>query len=192
MPDVNDSYARRGGRLLPVLFWAGVGLAPLAGLLLLFGNGGTLRVGAFLGVLTLVLIGLSIALRPDANLVRLQFEETLLEEIDQLRAEIREDIASASRATHQMVGERLGAMQQQVGSLRADRAWHPPPPAAGRPVASHPVAPPARPAASYPVPPYPAAPPRSVPPPLAAPRSIPPRSAPPAGRPAAPDRKSVV
>ena len=56
MPDEDADYARRGGRLLPALFWAGVGLAPLAGLLLLLGNGGSLRVGAFLGVLALVLI----------------------------------------------------------------------------------------------------------------------------------------
>jgi hypothetical protein len=172
MPDEDADYARRGGRLLPVLFWAGVGLAPLAGLLLLLGNGGSLRVGAFLGVLALVLVGLSIALRPDATAVRLQLEETLLDELDVLRAEVREDLASASRATHQMVGERLGAVQQQIDALRAEHARYPAPrsaapagppppmaavprPAAGRPAAAGP------PVGSYRVPPPP-------PPPVAA------------------------
>jgi hypothetical protein len=186
MPDEDPDYARRGGRLLPVLFWAGVGLAPLAGLLLLLGGGGSLRVGAFLGVLALVLVGLSIALRPDATAVRLQLEETLLEELDLLRAEVREEIANASRATHQMVGERLGVMQQQLESLRGERArWAaprsvapapgpapglapgPPPAAAAHPVGSRPVPP----AAARPV-----VAAHPVGPPVGQPMSVPPRS----------------
>jgi hypothetical protein len=181
MPDVEDGYAPRGGRLLPVLFWAGVGLAPLAGLLMLLGSGGSLRLGAFLGVLGLVLVGLSIALRPDPATIRLQIEELLLEELDQLRAEIREDIAGASRATHQMVGERLGAMQQVIDSLRGERARSgaprsaPPTPAAHHPAGQSPATPypAARPVASRPVAPYPAQP-RPVPPPATAARSVPP------------------
>jgi hypothetical protein len=212
MPDLDDEYARRGGRLLPVLFWAGVGVAPLAGLLLLLGNGGSLRTGAFLGLLGLVLIGLSITLRPNPNTVRLQIEEMLLAELDQLRAEIREDMAGASRATHQMVGERLGAMQQLIETLRGGRSGAPrsAPPAApypaaeyqaSRPVAeyqaSRPVAeyPASRPVAEYPasrpVAEYPASRPvasRPVAPypaqPHSAPPQVAPRSVPPPGRPA--------
>lgn len=122
MPDVEADDARWGGRLLPKLFWAGVGVAPLAGLLLLVGGGVGSRLGGFLGVLSVVLIGVSIALRPDASAMRLQLEETLLEEIDLLRAELREDIANSARATHQTVGERLGAVQQMVEAMRAERA----------------------------------------------------------------------
>lgn len=117
MPDVDANDARRG-RLLPVLFWAGVGLAPLAALLLVLGSGSALRLGGVLGVLVVVMIGLSIALRPDVATVKLQIEETILEDIDMLRAEVREEIAAASRATHQMVGERLGAA---VATVRAER-----------------------------------------------------------------------
>ena len=51
--------------LLTVLFWVGVGLAPLAALILLIADGnGSLRFGAVLAILAVVLIGLSIALRP--------------------------------------------------------------------------------------------------------------------------------
>ncbi|MPZ28688.1 MAG: hypothetical protein GEV12_20370 [Micromonosporaceae bacterium] len=205
MPDEDADYARRGARLTPVLFWAGLGLAPFAGLLLLLGNGG-LRAGALLSVLALALIGLSFALRPDPTQVRLQLEETLLEELDRLRAEVREDIANASRATHQTVGERMGALQQVVESLRAERARFaagppsavPAPvgprpaasyPVASQPVAAHPVGPPV---GSHPVGSHPVGPPVGSHPvaapvgshPLGAPHSVPPpmaapRSAPP-------------
>lgn len=108
-------------RLLPVLFWSGVGLAPLAGLLLLLGNGDTpLRVAAALAVLAVVLIGLSVALRPDAAALRLEMEETLLDEIDMLREDVRDDIATAARATHQGLGERLQALQQMVDTVRGE------------------------------------------------------------------------
>ncbi len=104
-----------------MLFWLGVGLAPIAGLLLLVGDGDTaLRVAAALAVLAVVLIGLSVALRPDAESVRLEMEETLLDEIDMLREDMREDIATAARATHQGLGERLQALQQTVDTLRGE------------------------------------------------------------------------
>lgn len=149
MPDEDADYARRGARLTPVLLWAGLGLAPLAGLLLLLGIGG-LRAGALLGVLALVMIAVSIALRPDPTRVRMQLEEILLDELDRLRVEVREDIANASRATHQTVGERMGALQHLVESLRAERARFAAPhsavptvvgqPPAGRPAVGHPGA----------------------------------------------------
>jgi hypothetical protein len=144
--DTND--ARRGGRLLTVLFWAGIGLAPLAGLLLLLGSGnGVLRVAAILTVLAVVSIGLSIALRPDPAAIRLRMEETLLEEIDMLRADVRNDIATAARATHQSFGERLQSVQQMVDALRSQRAGYDP-----HAAVAHVVVPPPLPAAE-PVPP---------------------------------------
>lgn len=208
MPDVDAADARRGGRLPSLLFWAGVGLAPLAGLLLLLGNGAALRLGGLLGVLTVVLIGASMSLRPDPSAVRLLIEETLLEEIDILRGELREEIANSSRVTHQTVGERLGAMQQTVDSLRTERAG----PVAGPVTASAAAAVPqsvpavrsapagwssppasADPAYSAASPPYPAGyaavPAQSAPPPQSAPpRSVPPRSAP--AQPASPPQSA--
>jgi hypothetical protein len=157
MPDVDSDNGRRGGRLLPVLFWAGVGLAPLAALLLVLGSGSVLRLGGVLGVLVVVLIGLSIALRPDVATVRLQIEETLLEDIDMMRAEVREEIAAASRATHQMVGERLGAAVATVRGERPQITYgYQPPPSVPQPSALPPGYPPAAP---------PGHAPRSAPPP---------------------------
>jgi hypothetical protein len=175
MPDVDANDARRG-RLLPVLFWAGVGLAPLAALLLVLGSGSALRLGGVLGVLVVVMIGLSIALRPDVATVKLQIEETILEDIDMLRAEVREEIAAASRATHQMVGERLGAA---VATVRAERPQLPygyqapqaVPPSVPQPSALPPGYPPSAP---------PGYAPRSAPPPAGR------HSAPPASMPGAP------
>jgi hypothetical protein len=180
MPDVDPEDARRSARLFPALFWAGVGLAPLAALLILLGSsGGAVRFGAVLGVLAPVLIGLSIALRPDPETVRLQIEEALLEEIDALRGEMRQDLAATDRSTHQLLGERLGALQQAVDSLRAERVGRASPPPVTMPTpAPAPMA--ARGAATPPAAAaYPVAQPRSIAPPPAAatPRSATPYSA---------------
>jgi hypothetical protein len=121
MPDLEDDPPGRGGRLPTGLFWAGVGLAPLAGLILLVGGGnGSLRTAAFLAVLAIFLIGLSIALRPGAEAVRVAMEETLLDEIDMLREDVRDDISTAARATHQAFDARMQVLQQTVDRLRAE------------------------------------------------------------------------
>jgi hypothetical protein len=123
MSDLDPERPPRGGRLLTGLFWAGVGLAPLAGLILLLGGGsGSMKAAAFLAVLAVVLIGLSIALRPDATAVRAEVEETLLDEIEMLREDVRDDIATAARATHQAFDERVQILQQTVDALRAEVA----------------------------------------------------------------------
>lgn len=193
MPDVNAAGARRGAQLFPVLFWGGVGLAPLAALLILLGSGGTpVRIGAVLGVLAPVLIGVSFAFRPDPDSIRLHFEETLLEELDLLRAEVREEIATSARASHQMVGERLGALQQSVDTLRAAARAGPPPVNGPRALAPPPYQVTAAPSAAPPVAsraaaprssvPRSAAPPSSVGPPPMAPRSAAPPQSSPVGR----------
>jgi hypothetical protein len=119
MPASEPPSERRGARLLTIVFWAGVGLAPLAALLLLLGQGaGALRVAAVLAVLAVVLIGLSITLRRDAESMRLDMEETLLEEVDMLREDVRNDIATAARATHKAFSEKLQVMHESVQALR--------------------------------------------------------------------------
>jgi hypothetical protein len=111
---------RRDTRLTTGLFWGGVGLAPLAALLLLLGQeGGALRVAAVLAILAVVLIGLSITLRGNSDAVRVELEEVLYEEIDALRNDVREDIGTAARATHKAFGEKLQALYEQVNALRA-------------------------------------------------------------------------
>lgn len=116
-PETSAESRRR--RLLMALFWVGVGLAPIAALLLLLAQGsGSLRMAAVLAVLAVVLIGLSITLRGDAETVRLDMEETLLDEIDTLREELRNDIATAARATHRAFGENLQLVQDNLEALR--------------------------------------------------------------------------
>jgi hypothetical protein len=121
MSEVDPDSSPPGERVLTGLFWAGVGLMPLAGLVLLLGGeGGAVRVAAFLTVLAVVLIGLSITLRPDASAVRTEMEEMLLEEIDMLREDVRDDITTAARATHQAFEERMQFLQQTIDALRAE------------------------------------------------------------------------
>jgi hypothetical protein len=121
MPDAQTDDARRGGRLLTLLFWAGVGLAPVAGLVLLLGGDGTMvRVAAVLAVVAVVLIGLSIALRPDPGRIRQEVEDMVLDEVEMLREDVRGDITSASRQTHQVLAERVQQLQQTVDALRAE------------------------------------------------------------------------
>jgi len=119
MPAPDPPVERRDGRLLNVLFWTGVGLAPLAALLLLIGQeGGPLRVALVLALLAVILIGLSITLRRGSKAARLDFEDQLFDEIEALRRDVREDIATAARATHRAFGEKLQVLYQSVEALR--------------------------------------------------------------------------
>jgi hypothetical protein len=114
MPTREDD-APRGRGLRNALFWAGVVLAPVAIGLLLLADGNTpLRIAAVLGVVAVVLIGLSGALRRDPETIRMDIED----EIESLRAELRNGIATAARGAHNAFGERLQALQQQVEALR--------------------------------------------------------------------------
>jgi hypothetical protein len=109
----------RPNRLLPVLFWVGVGLAPISALLLLLGqSNGTLRIAAVLAVLCVVLIGLSVVLGGNAETVRNDLEDSLREDLDALRGEVRGEIATATHSSQQAVGERLRALQHSVEVLR--------------------------------------------------------------------------
>jgi len=107
------------GRWLPVLFWIGVGLAPLAMLLLLLGQGGgSLRLAAVLAILCVVLIGMSIAFRNDVRAVRAQLESMVLEEIDALRDETREDIVAVARKLHSTLREQVADLADQIEEMR--------------------------------------------------------------------------
>jgi hypothetical protein len=120
MPGPENQQERRGGRLVNGLFWGGVGLAPLAALLLLLGPAGSaLRIAAVLAILAIVMIGLSITLRGNSDAVRVEIEEALYEEIDTLRKDVREDIGTAARATHQAFGEQLQVLYEQLNVVRA-------------------------------------------------------------------------
>jgi len=115
-----EGEQRRSGRALTVVFWFGVGLAPLAALVLILGGSqGSMKIAAVLALLAVVLIGLSITLRKDTDSVRLELEDTILDEVDALREDVRHDIATAARATHRQFSEKLQYLHDSVEALRA-------------------------------------------------------------------------
>jgi hypothetical protein len=120
MPAADTQQRRAGLALLPGLLWAGVGLAPVAALLVLFSGDSTalVRVAVLLAVVAVVLIGVSMALRRDPDVVRDQVEEMIFEELDVLRDDLREDITTAARATHKALGERVVKLHESVEVLR--------------------------------------------------------------------------
>ncbi|MFI7213674.1 hypothetical protein ACIBP4_21110 [Micromonospora maritima] len=116
---------------LTVLFWIGVGFAPLAALILLVADGnGTLRFGAVLAILAVVLIGLSIALRAESGSGAAGAEE-LREELEQLRRELRSEIVAAAQRGNQALDqarraeETAGAVRQRLDAAAAGLAAAP-------------------------------------------------------------------
>ncbi|WP_208760866.1 hypothetical protein [Micromonospora orduensis] len=115
MPALVTPDARRQPRLLTMLFWAGVGLAPVAALILLVADGNTpLRFAAVLAIVAVVLIGLSIALRPDGDAAR---ADELLDEIEELRRELRAEIVAAAQRGNQALDQAQRA-QEGITAVR--------------------------------------------------------------------------
>ncbi|MDG4804299.1 hypothetical protein [Micromonospora sp. WMMD980] len=115
MPASVVSADKRTPTPLTVLFWIGVGLAPLAALILLVADGtGTLRFGAVLAILAVVLIGLSVALRADHGGVG---AEELREEMEQLRRELRAEIVAAAQRGNQALDQARRA-EEAAGAVR--------------------------------------------------------------------------
>lgn len=110
---------KQHGALLTVGFWLGIGLTPLAMLLVLMSDGGLgIRVAAILGILATALVGLAVKLRPDGAAVRAEVEEMVFEELDVLREDVREDISTAARATHKAFSEKLQQLYETIETLR--------------------------------------------------------------------------
>ncbi|GIJ37630.1 hypothetical protein [Micromonospora andamanensis] len=102
-------------KLLTLLFWGGVALAPVAALILLVADGnGPLRFAAVLAILAVVLIGLSIALRTDGGGPQ---AEVLREEVDELRRELRGEIVAAAQRGNQALDE-VQRVQEALAGLR--------------------------------------------------------------------------
>lgn len=121
MPPSNTQEDQRFARYLPALFWGGVALAPIAALMLLVGSGtGSLRAAVGLVILSVILIGLSITLRRDSENLRNELEDVVFDEIDVVRADVRDDIGHAVQATHRAFGEKLQYLLDQVESTRAE------------------------------------------------------------------------
>ncbi|MFC8846398.1 MULTISPECIES: hypothetical protein [unclassified Micromonospora] len=136
MPAPVAATDSRDSRLLSVLFWIGVALAPVAALILLIADGnGPLRFAAVLALLAVVLIGLSIALRADGDGGYGEAEE-LRDEIDRLRRELRGEIVAAAQRGNQALDasqraqEQVGALRRRIDAAAAGIAADPDPPAA--------------------------------------------------------------
>ncbi|MFI9642837.1 hypothetical protein ACIG87_22710 [Micromonospora sp. NPDC051925] len=107
---------KRSLQLLAVLFWTGVAFAPIAALILMVADGnGPLRFAAVLAITSVVLIGLSIALRADDG-ARSSGEE-VLDELEQLRRELRSEIVAAAQRGNQALDQSQRA-EEQVTALR--------------------------------------------------------------------------
>ncbi|MEV6523480.1 hypothetical protein AB0M43_16135 [Longispora sp. NPDC051575] len=92
-----------------------------AALLLLSQGGGPLRVAAALAILSIVLIGLSITLRRDTGGVTAEMEATLVEELELLREDVRDDIRTAAKATHAALLREVQTLRGEVDALRGGR-----------------------------------------------------------------------
>ncbi len=114
MPDP-DADERHSERLLPALVWGGVTLAPIAVLVALVGGGGpSLRFAVLLLAVAVILIGSSLLIRNDPVLMKLELDDRLARHTDDLRAELRDEIAAAARATH----HRVQTLQDDLTRLR--------------------------------------------------------------------------
>lgn len=149
MPASVAAPDRRDSRLLPGLFWAGVGLAPVAALILLVADSnGPLRIAAVLAIAAVVLIGLSVALRDggdgahaDAEELRDEVEEqhrqveALRREIEALRQDQHGEVAAAAQRgdaaldATQRLQEQVSALRRRLDAAAAGIAADPDPPA---------------------------------------------------------------
>jgi hypothetical protein len=80
---------------------------------------------AVLAILCVVCIGMSVAFRNDAGAVRAQLESMVLDEIDALREESREDIVAVARKLHSTLREQVGDLADQIEEVRDQLARDP-------------------------------------------------------------------
>lgn len=140
MPD-RDPEASPNARLLTVLIWAGVGLAPVAALVVLLGGSdNSIRFAVLLVAVCVVLIGAALLIRNDPVLLKMDVEDR----VEALREELREEITASAHAS----GNRVRALQDEMTRMRAagSPAMGLPPasaraaaPAAGRPMGPPPM-----------------------------------------------------
>lgn len=121
MPASDTRDDQRGERVYSILFWVGVALAPIAALMLLISSGtGGLKGALGVVIISVILIGVSIIMRRDGEGLRTELEETVFDEIDALRADVRADISQAAQATHRAFGEKLQYLLDQLEATRAE------------------------------------------------------------------------
>src|SRR5215203_2779922 len=109
---------RRTSAAPTVLLWIAIGLAALAGLLILAGGGGLLlRIGGLLVVLSAALVGISQALARSGGAGR-GIDGYAGDEIEALRSDVRADITHAAKTTHRVLAEKIAGLADTVEALR--------------------------------------------------------------------------
>ena len=117
MPD-RDATERHSTRQLTAMIWAGLGLVPVAVLIVLAGSGDrSLRFAVLLVAVSVVLVGASLLIRNDPELLRMDVADRVADETGTLREELRGEVAAAARATH----HRVQALQDEVARLHRER-----------------------------------------------------------------------
>lgn len=102
------------------LFWGGMALAPVAVLILLFGQStGALRVAVVLAVLTIVMLAVSMAIRPSVDMVRVDIEHRVLDEMERIRLRTQSETAHVARHTAAALTERIHMLNATIEDLRA-------------------------------------------------------------------------
>ncbi len=121
MPPEETPPSRWSAQVFRWVFWVGVVVAAVAALLLLLGKDSMqLRMAGVLAVLSVIVIGVSLSVRRESATVRAEVEEMLLDELDSLHDDVRNDITAAARATHQALGEKVVTLTDTVEALREE------------------------------------------------------------------------
>src|SRR5882724_11143724 len=110
-PEASDQRAR----LFTIQIWVGVGLAGFGALLLIFGATGAAAAFAILGV---AVLGYTMIMERRTPSQRQEIEEALLDELDTLREDVRNDITTAARATHKALNDRVSHLQESLVAVQ--------------------------------------------------------------------------
>ena len=98
MPDREPTAGHSAG-LLRGLIWGGVGLAPLAAVVVLIGGSqGSTRFAVLLLAVSVVLVGASVLIRSDPALQRVDVEDRVTEEVRKLRRELRAEFGRPGKS----------------------------------------------------------------------------------------------
>ncbi|GIH08363.1 hypothetical protein Rhe02_64300 [Rhizocola hellebori] len=81
---------------------------------------GSLRAAVGILIISVILVGVSITLRRDSEGIKSELEDTMYDEIDTVRAEVRDDLGHAVQATQRALGEKMQYLMDQVESTRAE------------------------------------------------------------------------
>ncbi len=101
------------------MMWSGAGLALLAVLVLLVSDStGSLRFAVTLVVFAIALITGSLMMRPSADSMRVDIEDRMFDEMDQLRAQIHEEVVSVGHDGHRMLNDKVHHLAETVTHLR--------------------------------------------------------------------------